>query len=94
MRLMEELKIPVLLHTKLNEVCDEEVVVTDLETGKLHNIPANTVLLALGMRSLTDTADALRHSAPETEVYIVGDAITPGNLGPAVKSAFTAAVHI
>ena len=43
---------------------------------------------------MTETADALRHSAPETEVYIVGDAVTPGNLGPAIKSAFTAAVHI
>ena len=94
LRLIEELDIPIRLHTRLEEICDDEVILTDTENGEKEHCPADTVLLALGMKSLTETADALRHSAPETEVYIVGDAVTPGNLGPAIKSAFTAAIHI
>ena len=38
--------------------------------------------------------DKLRRSAPETEVYVVGDAIAPGTVGPAIMSAFKAAAYI
>ena len=39
-------------------------------------------------------ADKLRRSAPETEVYVVGDAIEAGTLGPAIMSAFKAAAYL
>jgi len=55
---------------------------------------ADTVLLAVGMAARHDVADALRRSAPETEVFVVGDALEPGNIASAVRSAFKAAAYI
>ena len=40
--------------------------------------PADTVLLAVGMAARHEVADALRRSAPETEVFVVGDAARGG----------------
>jgi phage gp45-like len=47
------------------------------------------------MRPKTALAEELRHSAPETECRIVGDAKEiGGNIGAAVNGAFQAALHI
>jgi len=56
--------------------------------------PADTVLLAVGVSARLDVAESLRHSAPETEVHIVGDAREVGNIATAVMSAFKAAAYI
>ena len=92
--LIDKLKIPVHLSCKLEEIKDKSVICGNIGTSERMEIPADTVLLALGMVSKHDVADSLRHSAPETEVFIVGDAIKPGLIGPAVMSAFKAAAHI
>ncbi len=92
--LIKELKIPVYLNNRLEEVKDNSIVCTNLKTNEKVEYQADTVLLALGMASKHDVADALRHSAPETEVFVVGDAIKPGLVGPAVMSAFKAAAYI
>ena len=52
------------------------------------------VLLASGMASRRAVVDQLRHCAPETEVYIVGDAKKVGTISDAVNQAFRAAVRI
>jgi 2,4-dienoyl-CoA reductase-like NADH-dependent reductase (Old Yellow Enzyme family)/thioredoxin reductase len=92
--LIKELKIPVHLSNKLDEVKDKSVICTSVKTNEKVEYQADTVLLAIGMASKHDVADALRHSAPETEVFVVGDAIKPGLVGPAVMSAFKAAAYI
>ena len=38
--------------------------------------------------------DELRRCTPETEVFVVGDAIEAGTVGPAIMSAFKAAAYI
>ena len=55
---------------------------------------ADTVLLALGMSPKFDVADALRRSAQETEVFVIGDAIEAKTIAQAVKSGFKAAASI
>jgi 2,4-dienoyl-CoA reductase-like NADH-dependent reductase (Old Yellow Enzyme family)/thioredoxin reductase len=92
--LINELKIPVNLSSRLEEVKDKSVVCVDPATGKKSEFEADTVLLALGMAVDHSIADSLRHSAPETEVFVVGDAKKPGLVGPAVMSAFRAAAYI
>jgi pyruvate/2-oxoglutarate dehydrogenase complex dihydrolipoamide dehydrogenase (E3) component len=92
--LIKELKIPVHLSNKLEEVKDKSVICTNVKTNEKVEYQADTVLLAIGMASKHDVADALRHSAPETEVFIVGDAKKPGLVGPAVMSAFKAAAYV
>ena len=94
MEMIDELKIPLKLNCKLEEVCDNSVICRDTKTDEKTELDADTVLLAIGVTPCHETADRLRHSAPETECFVVGDASETGNIGPAVKSAFRAAAYI
>lgn len=94
MGLIEELKIPVHLNCRLEEVTDSTVVCRDTRTSERIEFPADTVLLAVGMAARWDVADSLRRSAPETEVFVVGDASEVGNIATAVRSAFKAAAYV
>jgi hypothetical protein len=94
MSLLEELAIPVFLNCKLEEITDTAAICRNIKTSEKIQIPADVVLLALGMSSQYDIANSLRHSAPETEVFIVGDAIASGTIAAAIRSAFKAAVSI
>ncbi len=92
--LMEELQIPVHLNCTLEEVTDSTVVCRDTRTSETIAFPADTVLLAVGMAARRDVADSLRRSAPETEVFVVGDAAEVGSIATAVRSAFKAAAYV
>ena len=94
MSLIEKHEIPVHKNCELVEVTDTSVVCRVTDSSEKQEFPADTVLLALGVSARHDVVDSLRRSAPETEVYVVGDAITPGHIGPAVMSAFKAAAYI
>ncbi len=94
MALVEELQIPIHLNCRLEEVTDSTVVCRDTRTSERIEFPADTVLLAVGMAARYDVADSLRRSAPETEVFVVGDASEVGSIATAVRSAFKAAAYI
>ncbi|MDI9463848.1 MAG: FAD-dependent oxidoreductase [Bacillota bacterium] len=94
MNLIEGHQIPVHLNCKLEEVTDKSVICSNMNLSGRIEFPADTVLLALGMTSREDVAFALRRSAPETEVFVVGDAAEVGDIATAVKSAFKAAAYI
>ena len=93
-RLIKELEIPIQNNCKLIEITDNSVICENTNTSERLELPADTVLLALGMTPRYDVVDELRRSAPETEVYVVGDAIKAGTVGPAIMSAFKAAAYI
>lgn len=65
-----------------------------MKTSEKIEFPADTVLLAVGMAAKRDVADSLRRCAPETEVFVVGDAMAVGTIASAVMSAFKAAAYI
>jgi hypothetical protein len=46
------------------------------------------------MSARLDVADSLRRCAPETEVFVAGDAAEVGNIATAVRSGFKAAAYI
>jgi len=92
--IMEDLVLPMHLNNKLEQVFADKVVCRDLTTDKLVEYPCDTVLLALGMLPLTEVADSMRRCAPETEVFIVGDAKAVGNISTATNGGFQAAIHI
>jgi 2,4-dienoyl-CoA reductase-like NADH-dependent reductase (Old Yellow Enzyme family)/thioredoxin reductase len=92
--LIQSLDIPLHLSCKLKEVTDTTVVCRDMKTSEKLEFPANTVLLAAGMTAQQDVADSLRRCAPETEVFVVGDASEVGTIALAIRSAFKAAAHI
>ncbi len=94
MSLVEELAIPIRLNCRLEEVTDKTVVCRNTETSAEIEFAADTVLLAAGMTARQDVAENLRRCAPETEVFIVGDAAKVGTIASAVMSAFKAAACI
>ncbi len=94
MALVEELGIPIHLGCRLEEVTDSTVVCRDTATSGTIEFPADTVLLAVGMVARHEVADRLRRSAPETEVFVVGDAAQVGSIATATMSAFKAAAYI
>ena len=94
MSIVEDLQIPIVLNRRLEEVTDSTVVCCDTQTGEKIGFPADTVLLAVGMAARCDVADSLRRSAPETEVFVVGDASEVGDISGAVRSGFKAAAYI
>ena len=94
MALIEQLAIPIRLNCKLEVVGDSTVTCRDTISGETLELPADTVLLAVGMAARRDVADSLRRSAPETEVFVVGDASSVGNIATAIRSAFKAAAYI
>ena len=60
--------------------------------GEEHLVPGDTVICAIGQRSRSDAADALRDAAPF--VRVVGDAVRPSNITTAVYEAYHAALDI
>ena len=92
--LLKEAGIEVQYETSLVEVTDNGIIAKGPD-GKTFEIEADTVLLAMGMCINYDLVEELRHCAPETECYIVGDAKkVGGDLSAAVNGAFQAALHI
>jgi len=94
MGLVDRLEIPIHFSCQLEEVTDSTVVCRDTRTSERIEFPADTVLLAVGVAARLDVAESLRRSAPETEVFVVGDACEVGSIAGAVRSAFKAAAYI
>ena len=86
--------IPVHYATRLTEVRSDSVVCTAMDTGEELTLPCDTVLLAAGMRSRTAEADTMRRCAPETGVFVVGDAAKAASIFEAVNEAFRICIHI
>ncbi|MCL2125469.1 MAG: FAD-dependent oxidoreductase [Oscillospiraceae bacterium] len=86
--------IPVHYELQLTEILDDKVICKNTANGETVEFPADTVLISIGMRPLREVADSMRHSAPETEIRVVGDADEVGNISTAVNQAFQAAIRI
>ena len=64
-------------------------------TGEKVTIPADSVLLAMGVKSRWAEADALRRACPETSAFLVGDCLNVGNnVKAATSGALLAAAYI
>ena len=93
--ILQELDIPVLLGHRLAEITDEAVLCENVKTGEQRSLPADTVLLALGVKPRHAEADALRHSCPETDAYLIGDCLYAGkNIAAATLGALKAAAYM
>jgi len=86
--------VAVLYGTALAEVKDACIVTKDMATGEHGEIECDTVLLAMGMKERWTLVDELRHSAPESNVHIIGDCRNVGTIAEAVNQAFQACVFI
>jgi len=82
--------VPLYLHSKVLEITDNAVVVS-LGDG-VFSIPADTVILAVGMRPENRLAQELEGAAPE--VYTVGDCVRPRDAAEVAYQASSLAAKI
>ena len=79
---------------KLAEITDSSLICENSVTGEKKEIPCDTALLAMGMRSRAAEAESMRHVCAETSIFVVGDAKKVGTIGTAVNESFRASLHI
>jgi 2,4-dienoyl-CoA reductase-like NADH-dependent reductase (Old Yellow Enzyme family)/thioredoxin reductase len=89
-----ELGVQMIFNGKLTKVEDNAIEYICTLSGETALVKADTVLLAAGMRPLYSEGQSFRHSAPETDVFLVGDCVDPGDIRSAVRSAFAVASKI
>ena len=85
---------PTLTHKtglKCREVTPSGIKVADTQ-GKEHLVEADTVILAVGMQSNSDTVDRLRRCVPD--FYPVGDCVKPQRIMEAMQGGYFAALDI
>jgi pyruvate/2-oxoglutarate dehydrogenase complex dihydrolipoamide dehydrogenase (E3) component len=83
--------ITIMENTKCLEIGEKFVKVL-LPDGQEKRIEADTILYALGMKSVS--FDEIKDKAGDLPVDIIGDAIKPGKVDQATNSAYHAAVNI
>jgi 2,4-dienoyl-CoA reductase-like NADH-dependent reductase (Old Yellow Enzyme family)/NADPH-dependent 2,4-dienoyl-CoA reductase/sulfur reductase-like enzyme len=91
--LLAKYKVNIVTNTKLEEVTDEGIKTINSKF-QWQEFKADTIALALGMRSRREKIAELRHVIPETEVYIIGDCKQVGNVYGAVHAGFDTAVEV
>ncbi|MFC1937182.1 FAD-dependent oxidoreductase [Chloroflexota bacterium] len=85
----DRINVKVLTETKAEEITAEGVVVVD-KTGKRSTLKADTVVLAVGMKSNEEgLAEALQGKV--AEIYSIGDCVKPGKVKDAMWGGFRTA---
>ena len=93
--IIKELELDVRLGHKLLEVTPAEVICEDVKTGEPVRIPADSVLLAMGVKPRWAEADQLRLAAPGTNCFLIGDCLYVGdNIKGATSGALSAAAYL
>ena len=70
------------------EIRPDCVIAEDMSSGERMVLPCDTVLLACGMTPRHDEAMKFLHCCPETNFFIIGDAVCSGSVRDAVFQAF------
>ena len=83
--------IQVELNTKAVAITDNSVVCINA-SGDEVKFEADTIFCAVGMRSRSDTVEALRFCAPQ--FFTIGDCVRPGQLTQAISGGHYAALDI
>lgn len=78
-------KVNVLTNTSLSEVTDDGVVVVEKSSPKTR-LPADTVVIAVGLKSDQELYSALKDNIPN--LHIVGDAVEARNIMHAIWDAY------
>ena len=89
------MELDVRLGHKLLEVTPEAVICENSATGEKVSLPADTVLLAMGVKAKWAEADELRRACPETNSFLIGDCLYVGsNVAAATSGALSAAAYL
>ncbi len=91
MERLEKKGVVILSGTRTKAIKPKEVVIED-EEGNRSSIPVDSVIIAIGSRPERKLFDQMK--AKVEEVYCIGEAEKPGNLGAALRSAARVALEI
>ncbi len=91
--LLKENGVKVVVNTRMQAITDSGVQ-TITSSFREMEYPADTVVLAAGMRARREKVAELRRLIPETEVFVVGDCLRPRSLAAATHEAFNAVVEL
>lgn len=84
----------VLTSCALAKIYEDRIVYSEIGTGQVREYKCDTVLVAAGLRSRKTVVEELSHVLPETEIYVIGDAVRANMIGDAVRGGFDAALSI
>jgi 2,4-dienoyl-CoA reductase-like NADH-dependent reductase (Old Yellow Enzyme family)/NADPH-dependent 2,4-dienoyl-CoA reductase/sulfur reductase-like enzyme len=91
LQLLDQHGVEFKTEVKLDGITDGSIVVIDKQWHR-QEIPADTVVSALGVKPLSEAVKAFQGLA--REVYIIGDCSSPRNLKAAIHDGFNIAVEI
>ncbi len=80
--------------TKLLEIKPDGVVVENVKSGKQEFLPAEDVVLSMGVRPDQSLKGKLEEAMPNLPVYLIGDAVKSGTIANAVHSAYDTVISI
>jgi len=85
-----EMRIPLYLHATVLEITDQAVIFS--MGGEVYSLPADTVILAVGMRSEDSLSRELEGAAGE--IHMVGDCVAPRDAAEVAYQAMRVAAKI
>ncbi|MDR3332116.1 MAG: FAD-dependent oxidoreductase [Synergistaceae bacterium] len=88
---IEKWGVKVYTGTKCNAITDKGLDATDSE-GKSLFLPADTIVISVGMRSRNDEAEVLRFCAPQ--FIPIGNCVRPGVVKDAIRAGYDAATYL
>lgn len=94
LRMSEEYGVKRFLGFKLLEITDDGAIAEDSVTGEKRTFPADTVLMAIGLKPRREEALKFLSCCPETNFIMIGDCSDSGDIRDAVWTAFEAARYI
>ncbi len=90
LRRLVQLRIPLYLNAAILEVDGNSLIIR--LGGEILALPADTIILAVGVQPLDGLADEIKGLVPE--VYTIGDCVMPGNAAQATFSAARMALKL
>lgn len=91
-KMLRTLGVTFMADMELTEVGASDATLTDVYTGEIHTVPADTVVMMIGAEAADEVFHALEpHRAEGLDVRLVGDAMAPRRVNDAIKEAEIAA---
>lgn len=87
LRFLAEQEVTILTEHTVREIGEDALMAKDSE-GKEVRVPADNVIIAVGMRSDNDLVKQLEDLTDE--LYVTGDCVNPSKVGDAIHSGFVA----
>ena len=88
LQLLKDEKVDILTESNVLEIKDEGVVIEN-KSGKRNTLSADTVVVAIGLKSNDELSEALRDKVPE--LYVIGDCVEPRKVINAIWEGFRTA---